>query len=405
MMNRSPVQIIAAIVSLAFLAALGFAVLRAEQPSKPVRIGVILASTGPADAIGKPERQVLEALEKDWNASPVGGRRLELQYADSGSDPKQAVTLFQQFAKTPEILAIIGPSTSSESIQVVGAAETFGGDPPVILSLAASRDIVVPPSSTSNPHPPPRRWVFKFAQNDDLAATRIVREMTSRGHTRVALLYSNDAFGSSGARSMKAAIGGTVHLVQEVPFEANLTRPEPIATGIPSGLDSVLIWWTKPGPQLLLKELRSSGFKGQIYLSHGNASNDIIAATGADCEGTIVLGSRVLTQREYLDPSKPSDKAVMDFQDFWVKRFPTEPSHFAGHARDALEVLRTILDSKHDIDTRAKLRDAMESEVRNFGGVTGTFTFSPSDHAGLTEGAFTTYIIRRGKFIPVENDR
>ncbi|MFT3684322.1 MAG: ABC transporter substrate-binding protein [Phycisphaerales bacterium] len=387
---------------LCFFATLSMAIARAEQPAKPVRIGVILASTGGADSIGKPERQILEALEKDWNASPVGGRRLELQFTDSGSDPKQAVTLFQQFAKSPEVLAVIGPSTSGESIQVAEASDKFEGDPPVLLSLAASREIVVRAGAAADQ---PRRWVFKFAQNDDLAATRIVREMASRGDTKIALLYSKDAFGTSGAKSMEAAVGGTVKLEQKVPFEANLSRPALIAGSLPAGLDAVLIWGTKPGPQLLLKELRSSGFKGRVYLSHGNASNDIIQATGADCEGAIVLGSRVLTLREYLDPVKPADKAVIDFREFWSKRFPSEPSHFAGHARDAFEVLRTVLNAKQTIDTRTKLRDAVENETKNFCGVTGAFTFSATDHAGLTENAFTTYVIRGGKFVPVENDR
>jgi branched-chain amino acid transport system substrate-binding protein len=97
---------------------------------------------------------------------------------------------------------------------------------------------------------------------------------------------------------------------------------------------------------------------------------------------------------------------ILEFRGLWKKQnIPGEPSHFAGHARDAFDLLRKTLTEDQQIKTRSDLRAALERRVSPYVGVTGTFNFSPSDHAGLTEEAFETYIIHNGEFVPVEAGR
>ena len=137
-----------------------------SQPTSKT-IGVILSESGPADYIGKPERAVLDKLWADWRkANPSGG--IELLFRDSGTNVAQATVIYESFAANPNVVAIIGPSTSGESIELAKKAERDGVP---LLSLAASRDIVF--DSTASPEQT-RRWTFKFAQNDDLAARRIL---------------------------------------------------------------------------------------------------------------------------------------------------------------------------------------------------------------------------------------
>jgi branched-chain amino acid transport system substrate-binding protein len=397
-------------------AALGFggwllaATITPPEPSKAVSIGVILSTSGSADYIGKPEKAVLEALKQQWVQSPLSaGRAIELKYSDSGTKPAQALTLFRQYATDQSVIAIIGPSTSPESIPIARETDTYSdGDPPVVLSLAASREIVFSSESESNNSPRPRKWVFKFAQNDDLAAKRLVAEIIRRNSRKLALLYQNDAFGASGAEVFREAVRsrGELTLVHDVAFDAGLTRPEPVVASVPENVDAVIIWGTKPGPEQLVKEFRARGRTSQIYLSHGNASSEIIRATGTASEGVIVVGSRVLIRPENLNANRPGDMVILEFRGLWKKQnIPGEPSHFAGHARDAFDLLRKTLTEDQQIKTRSDLRAALERRVSPYVGVTGTFNFSPSDHAGLTEEAFETYIIHNGEFVPVEAGR
>jgi branched-chain amino acid transport system substrate-binding protein len=362
------------------------------------RVGVILAQTGKSDFIGKPERAVLEEMIKDYQAKdPHVAPRLELVFKDSAGDPNQALSIFDAFAEDSSYLAVIGPSTSGEALTLALAADKVGMP---LLTLAASKQIV---EVDVNGQTRARPWVFKFAQNDDLAAERLVSVMARNNQKSVALLYSNDGFGKSGANVFKQKVEttGNLKIDYETPFEAGLSEPAPIVSAIPSRVQAVMIWGTAPGPALLIKELKRVNSGAQIYLSHGNASDAFVKSAGPAAEGAIIVGSRVLTDRKYLNDKDPADVVILSYMNFWnEKRLPGSPSHFGGHARDALEALIKILEMVES-PRRNDVRDGLE-RLSNFNGVTGTFTFGPDDHAGLGLSAFETYVIRNGAFLPLE---
>lgn len=156
-----------------------------ERGERPI-VGVILATTGGADFIGKPEDAVLRALDHQLRAEGNIEAPFDLRIVDSGGNPDAARALFQQFASNPRTLAIIGPSTSGESVALAPLADA--AEIP-LLSLAASKDIVLSTDAAGNTTTRP--WVFKFAQNDDLAADRLVRAMISMGTHRAHVLLSS----------------------------------------------------------------------------------------------------------------------------------------------------------------------------------------------------------------------
>lgn len=364
------------------------------------KIGVILSLTGPADFIGTPEKDVLLKLLDDYNSRNHNTKNVVLDIVDSGGNPANATTLFNRFLNDQDVLAIIGPSTSGESLPV--AEEAFKNKLPV-LSLAASKKIVFRDGKT-NP------WVFKFAQNDDLASTRILSTIINQKQHKIAFLYSNDSFGKGGFESFVHSIkdltnqynnNGIVRLEFSSAFPSDLDSPEPYVEALPNGLDAIIIWGTAPGPALLIKAIKSYGIKSQIYLSHGNASSSFIESTGVSSENSIIIGSRVLTEPDKLDASNKKDKVIISFQEFWNANFSGNPSHFGGHARDALTLLMNILPeidfSKDIIEQRQQIRDKLNN-TQNFMGVTGVFNFNENDHAGLGIDAFETYKIINNKF-------
>src|SRR5690606_9062388 len=111
----------------------------------------------------------------------------------------------ERLAQNDRVIAIIGPSTSGESIPLAVMADSAGIP---LLSLAASRLIVEPEPGEVNP------WAFKFAQNDDLAAGRLVSVMVQEGDQNVAFLYENSGFGKSGQAVFGDAVEGTGVSVQ-----------------------------------------------------------------------------------------------------------------------------------------------------------------------------------------------
>lgn len=367
-----------------------------------IRIGVIYAGTGPASFAGVPEQRVLSLLEKANSQAPSASRRIVLDMRDSGGSQDKAIAFLEQFAKDPRCVAVIGPTASGESIAVAAKVlELEAGQRLPVLSLAASSKVV------QNPRDPmlPNEWVFKFAQNDDLAAKKLARVIRDEiGDGTVTFLHSDDGFGKSGADVFPAAaaeLGMWNKGKALISFPANLSDPNQILTAIESVPDAVIIWGSAPGPAQLVKTLRKQMPKTRIFLSHGNASQEFIDSVGTSGNGVVVVGSRVLMPRAALDTSHPRDRQIIEFQEFWESATHGPQSHFAGHAYDAFELLRTRINEGYA--TRSAIRGAIESGPP-FHGITGTFRFTEKDHAGLDLSAFEVFRIVDDHFEPYSRD-
>jgi branched-chain amino acid transport system substrate-binding protein len=365
-------------------------------------IGAILAETGESDFIGEPEAKVIDQMirmrrETDMNVPPI-----KIESYDSEGKLTSATNAFSSLVGNNNVIAIIGPSTSGESIPL--AKRAFEKKIP-LLSLAASREIVHPAPDSTNP------WAFKFAQNDDLAARRLIAAMEQQNERRVAFIYQNSGFGKSGRSVFGDEVTETpISISYETSFPSGLSVPETYASAVPSNVDAIVIWGTSPVPRLVQSINSNSRLENkQIYLSHGNATLDFIKSAGSAAEGTIVVGSRVLLPSRFLDESNRRDRVVMKYRKFWEANFSGPPSHFGGHARDALDALLTIITSQNVIakdisKTRHNIRNELE-KLGPFYGVTGVFQFNPNDHAGLDTSAFETYRIQNGEFIPYSESK
>lgn len=361
------------------------------------KIAVLLAETGRADFIGRPERDVTERLIAQYVSVGAEDMGVEFVFYDTGTSIKQAEQIYSTVALDPSYLAIIGPSTSGESLAL---AERADSDQIPLLSLAASSRIVIDESKPNGVRP----WVFKFAQNDQLAAAKlatVVGAQRSEQLTQVGLLYSNDGFGQTGAEAFRHEIDGIGHvdLVYERSFPPSLSTPSIVVDALPSDLDSVLIWGTSPGPALLVKELAKKRPQLKVFLSHGNASDQFINDAGVAAEGATVVGSRVFIPENSLRPQIEQDRVIIDYQEFWSANFSGAPNHFAGHAYDAINMVVQIVQANYP-KSRSEFRRAIET-YGTFNGVTGTFEFTETDHAGLKADAFAIYQIRGGRMNPV----
>lgn len=373
---------------LAFAAAAALGCADQSAPPRPLRVGAILALTGPARYLGEPERAVLLGLADERAA--FNGFTLDIR--DSGGDPVRARALLDTFAADPEIVAVIGPSTSAESIELGARADAHEI---ALLSLAANKRIVLNDAGST------RKWVFKFAQNDDLAADRMAAAMRANGHTTAALLFSDDVFGNGGAVAFRAAAGTSIQLMADVSYASRLQNAGPVVSQIDMNVPAVVIWGTTPGPARIVRELRARSYAGRIYLSHGSASGFFLQDAGAAASGAYTVGSRLLLPEANLLVGRPQDDVIRVYQALWARVGAGAPSTFGGHAYDALEAIIKAsgidLRDMEPATRRRELRNRLEA-LKDHYGVTGTFSFSPGDHAGLTPDAFALYRIENGRF-------
>ncbi|RPJ36255.1 MAG: hypothetical protein EHM27_15970 [Deltaproteobacteria bacterium] len=69
-------------------------------------------------------------------------------------------------------------------------------------------------------------------------------------------------------------------------------------------------------------------------------------------------------------------------------------SNFGGYAWDALYLVLDAL--KAEGYNKAKIRDFLETNVKNWPGVSGIFNLKPEDHTGLNKDSFEMIEVKNG---------
>ena len=89
------------------------------EAAGPIKVGCIFSVTGPASYLGAPEKKTAEMLVEKINAAGgVLGRKIQLIVKDSEGSTEKATSFAKQLIDEDGVLAIIGPSTSGESLAI-----------------------------------------------------------------------------------------------------------------------------------------------------------------------------------------------------------------------------------------------------------------------------------------------
>src|SRR6266699_1806226 len=93
----------------------------ATAQTTEITIGITLTTTGPAAALGIPERNALDFVAKE-----IGGVPLKVIVLDDGGDPTNATTNARRFVTESKADIIMGSSTTPPSIAVSNVANEAG---------------------------------------------------------------------------------------------------------------------------------------------------------------------------------------------------------------------------------------------------------------------------------------
>jgi branched-chain amino acid transport system substrate-binding protein len=354
----------------------------------PIKIGALFAITGPASFLGEPERNTAQMLIDEINkAGGIKGRMLKLIAYDTQGDATKAVQAATRLIKEDNVVAIIGPSTTGDSMAVIPLVEK--AQIPMI-SCAAGMKITEPV----------KKWVFKTAQNDSLAVAKIFEHLKKHKLSKVAILTVSDSFGSSGREQLKAqAANYGIQLVVDDTYGPKDTDMTAQITKIRGSQAQALICWgTNPGPAVIARNANQLGLKLPIFMSHGVSSKKFIDLAGDASELIILPSGRVLVA-DLLPNSDKQKKSLMAFVKDYQRHYKSEGDHFGGHSWDAVMLLKNALEKGGD--SPAEIRDQLE-KTRNFAGIGGIFSFSPQDHSGLSKEAFVLVEIKHKDWVLVK---
>ena len=353
-----------------------------------IKIGAILAVTGPASNLGAPEARTLEMLADDINAKGgIIGKKVELLIKDSGGSSEKAVSFAKQLIEEDKVFAIIGPSTSGESMAIKNIAE----EGKTLLVSCAAAEVIVNPLA---------RYVFKVAPKDSYAVVKIFQQMKKMGISKIGVLSSNTGFGKAGKEQLEklAPENGIQILISEV-YDKSATDLTAEVTKLKAmHIQALVNWSIEPAQSIVIKNARQIGLKVPIFQSHGFANIQYAKAAGAAAEGVIFPASRIVVA-DVLPDKNIQKPVILAYKKAYETKYNEDVSTFGGHTYDAMMLLaRAIREAGYD---REKVRNSFEN-IKGFVGTAGVFNFSATDHNGLDIEAFAMLTVKDGKFALLE---
>jgi branched-chain amino acid transport system substrate-binding protein len=353
-----------------------------------IKVGALLAVTGPASFLGAPEAKTLEMLVDSVNAKGgINGNRIQLIIKDTGASPEKAISFAKQLIEEEKVFAIIGPSTSGETMAIKNIAEEAKT---ILLSCAAAEVIVNPVA----------KYVFKTPQKDSHAAIKIFQQMKNMGITKVGVLSSNTGFGKAGKEQIEklAPENGIQIVISEVYDKAATDLTAEVTKLKSANVQAIINWSIEPAQAIVIKNARQIGITAPIFQSHGFGNINYVKAAGPAAEGVLFPAGRLLVA-DVLSDKNPQKKLLRSYKKNYEAKFKEDVSTFGGHAYDAFLLLEQGI--KAGGADREKARTAIEN-IKGLVGTAGIFTLTTADHNGLDLNAFEMLTVKNGKFAVLE---
>jgi branched-chain amino acid transport system substrate-binding protein len=355
-----------------------------------ITIGISISTTGPAAALGIPERNALDFVPKQ-----ISGVPLKIIVLDDGGDPTEATTNARRFVTESKADIIIGSSTVPPTLAISAVANEAG-----IPHFALAPMPFIPARE---------KWSVDMPQPVALVGKVLYDHMKAHGVKTVGYIGYSDSYGDLWFNDLKEQ---TAPMGIRIVDDERFARPDTSVPGqvlklLAADPDAILVGAAGTGAALPQAALRERGYKGLIYQTHGAASMDFIRIAGPAAEGVLMASGPVMNpegQPDTAPTKKPGLALVMAYE---AKYGPQSRSQFAGHAYDAFEILKTIIPvalktaKPGTPEFREAIRQALLSE-KEMAASQGVYNFTETDRNGLDDRARILLTVQNGKYVPVQ---
>jgi branched-chain amino acid transport system substrate-binding protein len=349
----------------------------AAAGTKEIVFGIIAPMTGSKAEQGMQFKEGAEVAVAEINAAGgVLGRKIRIELLDDQGKPSEAVAVAQKLAANPDVIAVIGPSSTascSAAIPTLEKAKITAISPsastPTLVTQNKFMYLVSLPNSVYGP------WVPEYA----------VKKM---GAKSLAMIYVKDDFGEAVTKEAKGwAEKNNIKVTGEASYSQG-TRD------FKSQLTSLLA--SKPGAILLnthytegaliTKQARDLGFGGALVAQGTNVYPQFIKLAGDRSEG-VVGWVEFLPSLE----DEATKKAVAKFK----KAIGKEPLTYHIMTYDAVNILASGIRTVGNTEDRDALTRAV-GKTKNHPGIVGRFGF---DADRLPEKDIFWTVVKNGNWV------
>jgi len=363
----------------------------AEEVTKdPYVIGAVLSLTGAQSGLGTPEKNAIEMEVVRINADGgINGHPLEVLIEDDASDVDQAIAATTKLIEQDEVLAIIGSTGTGQSMAMRDE-----------INIAQVPQVALGSGSIITREFDP--LVFQTPWTADLIVPLALEYLKDEGYTKVGLITEDTSFGKDGRELVNATAAeyGLTIVSDQVfkPTDTDMTGQLTVIEG--ADAEVVLMWASVAAASIVPKNMQQLNMDLPLVCAHGVAKQEFIDGAGDAGEGVIAFAGKVLAPETYGEGSEGYEVAT-GFVERYTEEYGVKPDHFAGHAYDGLYIVVEAMRRLEEGFTPTDLRDEIE-RTSELPGIGGTFTFSATDHNGMTGTDIVMYRIENGEWVLAE---
>jgi len=370
-----------------------------EEEVVTYKVGALFSTTGGASNLGVPEENTVNMVVDQINdAGGINGHSLEVIIYNDETNTEKCVTLATRLIEQDEVLAIIGPTTSGNSLAILDTITT--AEIPLV-SCAANIGIVEPVGE--------RYWIFKTPQTDKEAIAEIYMYLESMNIIDIAIITNTSGFGATGRGILiDDASDYGITIVDDQTFNEGDTSMQSQLTHI-GGTDAeaVVCWDTDKGSAIVALDMQTLQMDIPLFCSHGIANMAFIDAAGDAANGVIFPAGKLIIADD-IPADDPQKEVLTQYRDDYEAIYGNGTiSTFGGHAWDAIQMVVMALEelpvaepyesADSLADARAAIRDSIE-QITDFIGISGIFDMSDSNHLGMQPGSLAMIEIVDGKW-------
>ena len=271
-MNRKTRSVAAMLALLALCAA--------TLAAEPIKIGVLLPSSGVYAGLGNDQKLALELGFDDFGRE-VAGRPIELIHADTQSKPGSGLAQIKKLVLRDRVDVVVGIISSA----VAGAVRDYvhNAQVPLILSNAGNDDLT---GAQCSP------WILRSSFSNSQISREMGPWMAARGFNNVFLMAFDYLAGHQAMEAFRGgfvAAGGTVVGEEYPPLGETEDFGPYLAKVKAADPDAVYVFFAG-GPAIkFVKEWAAFGLKGEIQLAGAGWLNSAlyINAQGMDAAGSL----------------------------------------------------------------------------------------------------------------------
>lgn len=341
---------------------------------EPLKIGVILTTSGPMGGIGSKQALGFNMAVEEINAAGgIIGRKIELVERDDGGDPTKARTAAQEFSEKLGITLIVGPTLSSPAL--------------AMMPYLTEQKVFMIGSHGADAANDPKKYPYAFTgtpwatYQSAIVAKYAVEILKAK---KIGILADNSAYGNS------AVAGYQEHLktrgVSPVAVEQFSQGAQDMTAQLTNlrkaGTEAILAGTLGADSVRVIKNLASMGWEVPYLGSSDMATTVVVEGAGVENMKQVYGYNQ---ERISFSDKRPTPAKTKEFAGKLAKKLNQSPLKESVLQPSLYYDLGYILKwavEKSQSTEGSKVAAALET-MKEYDGAHGVFTFTKDNHSGL----------------------